>query len=181
MDWSPQLAAGESLRWAGRPAPRCYVFRNWRHSLFGMLLLLLSTWWLSVGQQLGQVYGIRFLAWLPLPFVLIGFYLAIGHLLLARMEWERVFYAVTDGRVLVRRGLWRPRRESLELAAVTYFQLRPYGMQLASIRIRAGADGKSLLLCCVEHPGEVATLLESAMRESGVLATGVSEISSHTQ
>jgi len=180
MDWSSQLAAGESLRWAGRPAPRCYVFRNWRHSLFGLLLLLLATWWLSVGQQLSQVYGMRLLAWLPLPFVLVGLYLAVGHLLHARLEWERVFYAVTDSRVLVRRGLLRPRCESLALPAVTYFQLRPYAPELATVRIRADAHGGTLLLSCVEYPGEVVALLEAAMRESGVLAAGAAEISPHS-
>jgi len=153
IDWSSQLAAGETVRWQGRPAPRCFVFRNWRHSLFGMLLLVLAIWWQSVGYQLSLVYGLRLLAWLPLPFVLIGLYLSIVHLLLARVEWERVFYAVTEQRVLVQRGLWRTRCESVALPAVTYFELRPLGRDLASLRILAGEGRRALLLCCIEHPG----------------------------
>ena len=92
--------------------------------------MVLATWWQAVGYQLSHVYGMRLLAWLPLPFLLLGLHLSIGHLLLARFEWERVFYAVTDQRVFVRRGLWRQRCESLPLPDVTYFQLKPYGREL---------------------------------------------------
>ena len=169
MDWT-QFAAGEPVRWEGRPAPRCFVFRNWRHSLFGLLLLLLSTWWQAVGYQLGRLYGWPWLVWLPLPFVLLGFYLSIGHLLLARYEWERVFYAVTDRRVLVLRGLFRRRCESLALSEVTYFQVKPHGRELATVRVCSGTTRPPLVLSCVEHPGHLIELIEAAMAESGVLA-----------
>jgi len=169
MDWSSQLAADESVLWEGRPAPRCYVFRNWLHSLFGLLLLLLSTWWQAVGYQLGQLYDLIWLGWLPLPFVLLGLYLALGHVLLARYEWERVFYAVTDRRVLVLRGLFRSRFDSLSLPEVTYFQVRPHGRDLATVRVCSGMPRPHLVLLCVEHPGRLIELLESAMAQSGVL------------
>lgn len=170
MDWSTHLEADESVLWEGRPAPRCYVFRNWRHSLFGLLLLLLSTWWLAVGYQLGHLYDWIWLAWLPLPFVLLGLYLALGHVLLARYEWERVYYAVTDRRVLVLRGLFRPRFDSLQLPEVTYFQVRPQGRDLATVRICSAVSRPHLILLCIEHPGRLIELLESAMAASGVLA-----------
>lgn len=170
MDWSSQLAAGESVQWEGRPAPRCFVFRNWRHSLFGLLLLLLSSWWQAVGYQLGRLYGWGWLVWLPLPFVLLGLYLALGHVLLARYEWERVFYAVTDRRVLVLRGLLRPCAESLELPEVTWFQVKPHGRELATVRVVSGRDRPPLIFSCIEHPGRLIELLEAAMAESGVLA-----------
>jgi hypothetical protein len=172
MDWSSQLAADESVLWEGRPAPRCYVFRNWRHSLFGILLLLLSTWWQAVGYQLGHLYDWTWLVWLPLPFVLLGLYLALGHVLLARYEWERVFYAVTDRRVLVLRGLLRARFDSLALSELTYFQVRPHGRDLVTIRICSAMPQSYLILSCIEHPGRLIELLESAMAESGALAAG---------
>jgi len=170
MDWSSQLTADESVLWEGRPAPRCYVFRNWRHSLFGVLLLLLSTWWQAVGYQLGQLYDLIWLGWLPIPFVLLGLYLALGHVLLARYEWERVFYAVTDRRVLVLRGLFRSRIDSLALAEVTCFQVRPHGRDLATVRVCSGMARPHLVLLCIEHPGRLLELLESAMAASGILA-----------
>lgn len=170
MDWSAHLAADESVLWEGRPAPRCFVFRNWRHSLFGLLLLLLSTWWLGVGYQLGHLYDWIWLGWLPLPFVLLGLYLALGHVLLARCEWERVFYAVTDRRVLVLRGLLRRRCESLALPEVTWLMVRSHGRELATVRVCPGATRPPLILSCVEHPGRLIELIEAAMAESGVLA-----------
>lgn len=170
MDWSTHLAAGEYVLWEGRPAPRCYVFRNWRHSLFGLLLLLLSTWWQAVGYQLGQLYDLIWLGWLPLPFVLLGLYLALGHVLLARYEWERVFYAVTDRRVLVLRGLFRSRFDSLPLPEVTHFQVRRHGLDLATVRVGSSKARSPLTLSCIEHPGRLTELLEAAMAASGVLA-----------
>jgi hypothetical protein len=172
MDWSAQLATGESVLWEARPAPRCYVFRNWRHSLFGLLLLLLSTWWQAVGFQLGQLYDLLWLGWLPLPFVLLGLYLALGHVLLARYEWERVFYAVTDRRVLTLRGLFRSRFSALPLSEVTYFQIRPHGLDLATIRVGSSKALPPLILSCVEHPGRLIALLEAEMAASGALAAG---------
>lgn len=170
MDWSAHLQAGEIVRWEGRPAPRCFVFRNWRHSLFGLLLLLLATWWQVVGYQLAQVYGMALLLWLPLPFLLVGLYLALGHLLLARYEWERVFFAVTDRRVLAVRGILRPRLETVALPEVTYFQVRPHGRELATVRVGTDRRRPPLLLCCVEHPERLLALLKSALAASGALA-----------
>jgi hypothetical protein len=172
MDWSAHLLPGETLRWEGRPAPRCFVLRNWRHSLFGLLLLLLAAWWQVVGWQLAPVYELPLLAWVPLPFLLIGLHLAFGHLLLARREWPHVFYAVTERRVLALRGGRRPRLQGLPLAAVTWFELRPHGEELATLRLAAGTT--TLLLPCVQHPRPLAALLEAAMRESGALAGGES-------
>lgn len=168
MDWFDQLESGEEVRWEGRPAPRCYTFRNWQHSLFGMLLLVLAVWWQAVGYQLGHVYDSALLIWLPLPFLLVGLYLSLGHVLLARYEWERVFYAVTDHRVLVRRGIFRQRVESLPLSEVTYFQVKPLGKDLATISVIAEGRG-NVVLCCLEHPQRPIELLESAMEVSGAL------------
>ena len=45
--------------------------------------------------QMAAVYDLPWLAWLPVPFMLIGLYLSLGHHLLARLEWKNVFYAVS--------------------------------------------------------------------------------------
>jgi hypothetical protein len=167
MDWSTHLAVGESVLWEGRPAPRCYVFRNWRHSFFGVLLLLLSVFWLTVGLQLSAVYHSPLLAWVPVPFVLAGLYLALGHHLQARLEWEQVFYALTDRRLLVHRGLCRRRVASLLLAEVNCFQLRPLGEQLGTLRVSGGHPVRTLILCCIEHPRQLADRLEAVLAAGG--------------
>lgn len=166
MNWEPLLAAGETLRWEGRPAPRCYTFRNWKHSLFGLLLFFLSIYWLAVALQLAAVYHWPWLPLVPLPFVLIGLYLGLGHLLVARLEWEHVFYAVTDRRILVRRGLRGNRRQELALEQMVWFQLRPYGEDLGTLRIRGRQEELRLTLACIEYPRRVTALLEAALADS---------------
>ena len=78
---------------------------------------------------MSETYESTWLAWLPLPFLLLGLYLAIGHLLQARLEWSRVYYAITNRRLLVQRGLLKPCIESLGLSEITYFSLHRQGLQ----------------------------------------------------
>ena len=113
------LAADETLLWQGRPAPRAYTFRNWRHALFGLALMLPCLFWQMVGIELVAAGAPRWVAWLPLPFNLASLYLAFGQLLIARLEWEQVLYVVSDRTIYQRRGFFRPRLRCLPLAAVT--------------------------------------------------------------
>lgn len=155
MDWSPFLEDDETIRWQGRPAPRCYTFRNWKHSLFGLALLIMSLLWLSFGLHLapGNLRG-----WLPLPFVLGGLYLSGGQLLWSRLQWEGVFYTITDRRVIVHKIL--PRRVFFcPLAEVTWFQVKPQGENLGTIKIRAEGRDEPLNLSCIEHPEVPAAML----------------------
>lgn len=172
MDWSSWLRSGETVHWEGRPAPRCFTFRNWRQSLFGVFLLVLAVYWQIVGIELAREYQLPLVAWIPLPVLLAALYLSIGHLLLNRMEWEKVFYAVTDRRILVLKGLSRQRLFDLPLDRVTYFQLRPHGAELGTLRISGGPSSAPLVLHCLEHPRQVADLLEAALRANGGLAAG---------
>lgn len=169
MTWETYLADGEELRWEGRPAPRCYTFRRWKEALFGLVLVVMGAWWEIVGLQLAPVYDLPWLAWIPLPVWLFGLYLSVGRLTLARVEWEHLFYAVTDRRVLVHRGGRKTVVAELPLDEVTFFQLKPLGRELGSVRIFAGDRQRRLVLSCLEYPRRVTDLLEEAMRQSGVL------------
>jgi len=169
MDWGALLEDGELLLWSGRPAPRCYTFRNWKHSLVGILLLLIGVWWQAIGLQMAALYQAPYLAWIPLPVCLGGLFLAFGHLLKSRLEWEHLFYAVTDRRLLCRYGKKAHLRQ-LERAAVTYFRLKPYSSQLGSLAIYAGSAERRLDFKCIEQPRRVTELLEKSLRANGVLA-----------
>lgn len=169
MNWEALLEADERICWEGRPAPRCYTFRNWKHSLFGVLLTLFAAWWQVVGIQLSEVYGLYLLTWLPVPFWLLGIYLAIGHLLLARLEWERVAYAVTDRRLLVRRGIRGRRVDVLPLTEVGYFRLHLFAPELGAVQVHSRRGGTMVRIQCIEYPRRLTSLLEDAMRGSGVL------------
>jgi len=164
MDWSFWLEEGETVKWEGRPAPRCFTFRNWRHSLFGFFLLVITVYWQTVAIELGMAYGLSYIAWIPLPVLLAALYLSLGHLLLARLEWEKVFYALTDRRVLVLRGMRRQRLHALRLAQVTYFQLKLQAEELGTLRIHGDASSRPLIFHCLENPRGAADLLEEGMR-----------------
>lgn len=165
MNWQTYLGADEPLVWEGRPAPRCFTFRNWRHSVFGIIFLLLCSWWQSVGIQMAAVYELPWLAWLPTPFLLGGLYLSLGHLLLARLEWDKVFYAASGRRLLVRRGLLRLRLATLDLERLSYFRMQPLGKELGTFRVHGAPDDPVLVLHCIEHPQRLIALLEQAMGE----------------
>jgi len=159
-----EIADDEILRWQGKPMPRCFVFRNWKHSVFGLLFLLLCSYWQYLAVQMAAEYAVRWLALLPIPFVIVGFYLGIGHHLLARLEWNRVQYAVTDRRLLVSRGLFKTQVSELSLEAVRYFRLDYQGKELGTLKIFGSQPVPLLVLHCVEYPRRVTGLLEVGMQ-----------------
>ncbi|MDT8441136.1 MAG: PH domain-containing protein [Desulfuromonadales bacterium] len=166
--YSFHLTEGETLRWQGKPAPRCFVFRNWRYSVYGVLLLIATLIWQSVCLHVARTDGLPWLAWLPLPFILLALYLTAGYLLLARLEWSQVDYAVTDRRLLVRRGLFRPRLRALDLAEVSYFRLHFHGAELGTLQVHGGGRGRGVVLAGIEYPRRVTDLLEAAMGDKAV-------------
>lgn len=145
------LADGETILWQGRPAPRGYTFRNWRHALFGFALSLPCLFWLLVGIELAAAGSPAWVAWLPLPFALGSLYLAFGQLLIARLEWEKVLYTVSESTICLQRGLFRPKLCTLPRAALVAVRTRRLGPNLATVRFEA-EDGRSLTFCAIEHP-----------------------------
>jgi len=130
ISWPPLLPE-EKLQWEGRPAPRCYTFRQWRHALFGLFLTTVCSVWLWLGVQQAAEQGWPWLVWVPLPFLGYALWLAFGQLLVARLEWAKVAYAVTDRRIIVQHGLFKPCLTALELERLTWFRLQPLARSLA--------------------------------------------------
>lgn len=158
------LDDGEDIRWEGRPAPRCYTFRHWKHSIFGLFFLAICTYWQILAFPLADEYELPWLVWVPVPFVALGLYFSVGHLLQARLEWNRVYYAITDRRLLTQRGLWRLHTYEMNLAKITYFSLHQQGEELGTLRVHQGQE-KQLVLHCLEHPRQATVLLERALEK----------------
>jgi hypothetical protein len=171
----PPLQHGEALHWEGRPAPRCYVFRGWRHALFGLVLAGFCVFWTVMGVQQAAETGWRWLALVPLPFLAYALWLAVGQLVAARLEWSRVAYAITDRRIEVRGGLLRTRTAMLPLERVTWFRLQPHGEELGTLRIHGEADDPVLFLHCIEYPRRAASLLEVAIGANQQRAAALSD------
>ena len=111
-----------------------------------------------------MVYG-----WIPVPFIMAGLYLTIGHLLLARLEWESVYYAVSTQRVLVQRGLAKKRVSSLPLDDIIWFSLKSFSENLGSVSIRCKEVDRKLAIACIEQPRQLTDLLETALVRNGVV------------
>lgn len=165
MSQSLVFEKGETLRWEARPAPRCYTFRHWRHSVFGLIFLVICGFWQVLGFSTAEAYAMQWPVWLPLPFVFAGLYFFVGHLVQARLEWNHVYYAITDRRVVAQRGLIRRRQEFIELPDVTYFKLHQQSPQLGTLRVHKGQE-LYLVLHCIEHPRRATDLLEEAIHEN---------------
>lgn len=160
MNWELLLKQDEELRWEAKPAPRCYTFRHWRFSSAGALIFLLTLLLpvLFVPAELAHNTGaLRALLYLP---SFLAFWLFAGPLLVARLEWDRVFYAVTDRRLLVRRGVLRERIIALPLQDVAALQLEPLGEHLAHVRIKSALLSRPLRLCCIEYPQNLLRMIE---------------------
>ena len=153
------LAAGESLRWEGRPAPRCYVFRHWLQALIGLVLFLACSFWLMVGVQLVREKGYSpWLLLVPILLVVVAFLIGPGQLLLSRWRWEKIFYGLTEGRLLVQSGFFRVRTTAYPLAELKGYQQKTYGKKQVSFRLSFHGR-RPVVLECLEHADLLRDLL----------------------
>lgn len=102
----PELLSGESIVWAGQPNPRV-VFHKEDATLIPFSLLwggFAIFWEIGVmglgpfGTHSGQPWGFG-MVW-GIPFVLVGQYLIWGRFLYGFWKKARVYYAVTNRRVI---------------------------------------------------------------------------------
>lgn len=176
MNWNDHLNKDEIIIWQGKPAPRCYTLRNWPHSLFGMVLLLACLVWFYVGINIEHDNQSLVYSWIPVPFLLASLYLLIGHLLIARLEWDSVYYTVTDQRVLVQRGLVKKTISSLALEDIVWFKLKSFSENLGSVSIRGQRANNTIIIACIEQPRQFTDLLEKAMMQSGAIPAESTEV-----
>jgi hypothetical protein len=150
--WQDHLLAGEAICWEGRPAPRAFTFRNWRWSAATLILslpaLALAAAFSVAGKPLPVAAG-------PGAAVIVGllfFWGTVGHLLAARLAWEREFYALTDRRLLVKSGRFGGGCFAYCLNDLDGVSTRFLGPSLATVRVRRRAAGRPITLFCLEHP-----------------------------
>jgi hypothetical protein len=116
-----QLRPGERVLWEGRPDVRAYSLRGaWYLIPFSLLWGGFAIFWEATA--LTSRAGLFFTLW-GIPFVLFGLYLIFGRLLVARREAMRTVYAVTDRRILIESGAFRPRFAEIDLRDMPGSQL----------------------------------------------------------
>jgi len=158
LNWD--LNEGEELLWQGRPAPRCYTFRHWLQALIGTVIFLASSFWLMVGVQLIKAQGYSW--WLlpvPLMLVLGSFLVGPGQLIFARIKWEKIFYALTDQRLLVRQRMFGRKMTSYDMGEYKHYKSRKYGQRLLSLKLSFHHKAP-VVLECLEHPDPLLKFLD---------------------
>lgn len=132
----PRLLAGESILWVGGPEVRPYALRGaWYLMPFSLLWGGFAIFWevgvISSGAPfLFSIWGI--------PFVLIGLYMIFGRIFVARREAQRTMYGVTNQRILLMTGAFRPTFTEIALTDLPVIQLEEQGSGLGTITFGAG-------------------------------------------
>jgi len=155
------LIDGEKILWQGRPAPRCYTFRHWMQATIGTILFFASSFWMMVGLQLVRAEGYS-MGLVIAPFLLasIAFLIGPGQIMLARLRWEKIFYALTDQRLLVRNKIFGDKTLIYPMDCFNHYKQKRYGKKLCSYRL-SFKNSKSIVLECLEHPENLLDLLPS--------------------
>ena len=100
--FAPYLLADEKLKWVGRPGQGLAV------TAIDALLIPFSIFWcgfIVVWIYIAAQHSLEF-ALFAIPFVLMGLFLLIGRFLIDAWMRSNIFYAVTDQRALVLRGVF---------------------------------------------------------------------------
>ncbi|OEU71828.1 MAG: hypothetical protein BA864_13800 [Desulfuromonadales bacterium C00003093] len=164
-EWQWPLEKGENLLWQGRPAPRCFTFKNWKLAGIGIVLFLASSFWLMLSIQLVRSDNHSWwLVMIPLPVVVLSLCLGPGQLFWARWRWEQIYYALSDQRLFVRIGSREENFLSYPLAAIRDWKQKRFGSQLASVQIHFAAQ-KPVVLDCLEQPQILLNHLDSIVRQ----------------
>ena len=146
--WNNILQPDEYIVWQGRPAPRAYTFRNWRWSMQAVAGLAMVLFFRQGTGPLQVDPAVdRWWTWAGL---VVGLWAGVGHLIWARLEWEQVFYLLTNRRLVAVSGLWGRRLRVLPLAELEDVEQVPLGEALATVKVSGG--GRRLTLFCLEHP-----------------------------
>jgi len=167
--WKDQLEAEERIVWQGRPAPRAYTFRNWRWSLQAAAGLVMVLFFRQGNGPIQVDYAVD--QWWTLAGLVVGFWAGIGHILWARMEWEHVFYMMTDQRLVAVSGVLGRRHQVFCLEQLEKVEQQALGTALATVKVFGG--GERMTLHCLEYPHLLLQLLSSHVEPDTRHAVGL--------
>ncbi|SHJ58955.1 hypothetical protein SAMN02745165_02738 [Malonomonas rubra DSM 5091] len=166
LGWDWPLEDEESLLWQGRPAPRCYIWRNWKLALAATILFLAASFWWILAYQLMLDEGYPWwLQLIPLPLVFLSIWFGPIRILLARIRWEKVFYALTDRRMIIRDGQFSAEMTSFALDEIDAWKQKKYSDQLVSIRLEMKNHPPVILFCLEQPQNLLGHLQRDALKE----------------
>jgi hypothetical protein len=113
-----EIAPGERVLWSGQPAAGLrFESESLQRSGFGLVFFAFSLFWIhgawnqssSSNSLQGAVFPL-----FGIPFVLVGFYLFVGHFFWNALRRRFTEYAVTNQRVIVRSGIFSNTTQSID-------------------------------------------------------------------
>ena len=115
--WEDYLAADERLLWQGAPATGLrFSAKGLFTSIFGLFFFGFSVFWVAMAASFGGNTPLDYLFPLfGLPFVLVGFWMVVGHWFYDAFKRKRSRYALTTKRAIIARNLMRRKMESYEI------------------------------------------------------------------
>jgi hypothetical protein len=106
-----ELDAAERMLWSGRALPGLRIEAgSLKQSAFGLIFFSISVVSLCAAGKESTIFPVLWM----IPFVLVGFYLFIGHFFWNAFCRRYTEYAVTSQRVIVRSGIWSEVTQSIE-------------------------------------------------------------------
>ena len=165
------LMADERVLWFARPDRALYLRRFRALSGFGLLFLGIAAFWFAVslvfvGPSSTLVENLY--RWWGLPSVIVAALLVYGPMVVARIQWQRTYYALTDRRLIVQRGLLRTRAHVIPLSPMPRLIVEAEGgwgnliLAGGSATERLDAPGRkayysgTITLWCIRDPAAVA-------------------------
>ena len=132
----PLLLPGEAITWVGQPDVSAYAMRGaWYLIPFSLLWGGFAIFWEVTA--IATAAPPLFAAW-GVPFVAIGLYMIFGRLYVARREAQRTVYALTDRRIVIVTGAFRPTITEIDVSFMPITQLVEHGSGLGTITFGSG-------------------------------------------
>jgi len=138
-----ELGRGEKLLWSGRPRqglmlrPSDALFIPFSLMWGGFALF----WETSVIREGASVF---FMIW-GVPFVAVGLYITVGRFFVDARIRERTAYGVTNERVVIVSGLFKPAVKSLSLRTLSDISLTERGDGSGTISFGPSGNGSPLM------------------------------------
>ncbi len=109
-----ELLSGEKLLWAGKPLPGIRLKSSDTFlipfSIFWFGFAIFWTYGASQGSPLFGLFGI--------PFLLVGFYMAIGRFFVDRYRRANTVYGITNNRVIIKTSMFKTTVQTFSISTL---------------------------------------------------------------
>lgn len=155
------LSGKEQILWASRPKQGVQL-RTADKYMIPFSLLWCATvvlWeWFTLGMgELGTT-----MAWLGIPFMLIGLYLLLGRFFMDAFTRRHTFYAISPKKILVKTGKWNISTDIFPLKTILRITLEKKGDGSGTLRCYDAATGIIVQMEMIQEIERVANLIEAA-------------------